>query len=42
VQRCQVARWLREIYEQLGLQSFHNTSGSKGLQLFFPLNTPNS
>ncbi len=39
VQCCQVAMWLREIFEHLGLQSFPKTSGSKGLQLYVPLNT---
>jgi bifunctional non-homologous end joining protein LigD len=40
VQCCQVAIWLREIFEHLGLQSFPKTSGSKGLQLYVPLHTP--
>ena len=40
VQCCQVAFWLRGIFEKLGLQSFPKTSGSKGLQLYVPLNTP--
>jgi len=40
VQCCQVARWLREIFEHFGLQSFPKTSGSKGLQIYVPLNTP--
>ena len=35
---CQVGLWLRAIFEDLGLQSFAKTSGSKGLQLFVPLN----
>jgi bifunctional non-homologous end joining protein LigD len=39
VQCCAVALWLREILDQLGLQSFAKTSGSKGLQIFVPLNT---
>lgn len=39
VQCCQVALWLREIFEHFGLQSFPKTSGSKGLQLYVPLNT---
>jgi len=33
-----VALWLRAIFEELGLQSFAKTSGSKGLQIFVPLN----
>src|SRR5579871_6650498 len=40
VQCCQVGLWLRDIFEHLGLQSFPKTSGSKGLQLYVPLNTP--
>jgi bifunctional non-homologous end joining protein LigD len=40
VQCCQVAVWLREIFEHLRLQSFAKTSGSKGMQLYVPLNTP--
>ena len=39
VQCCQVAIWLREIFEHFGLQSFPKTSGSKGLQIYVPLNT---
>jgi bifunctional non-homologous end joining protein LigD len=37
---CQVGLWLRDIFEHFGLQSFPKTSGSKGLQLYVPLNTP--
>ena len=40
VQCCQVAMWLREIFEHFDIQSFPKTSGSKGLQLYVPLNTP--
>lgn len=40
VQCCQVGLWLREIFERFGLQSFPKTSGSKGLQIYVPLNTP--
>ena len=36
---CQVGLWLREIFEHFGLKSFPKTSGSKGLQLYVPLNT---
>jgi bifunctional non-homologous end joining protein LigD len=42
VQCCQIAFWLREIFEHFGLQSFPKTSGSKGLQIYVPLNTPTS
>ncbi|MGZ4731536.1 MAG: non-homologous end-joining DNA ligase [Terriglobales bacterium] len=37
-----VGMWLREIFEHFGLQSFPKTSGSKGLQICVPLNTPTS
>ena len=37
---AQVAVWLRDIFEQLGLQTWVKTSGSKGLQAYVPLNTP--
>ena len=40
VQCCQVGMWLREIFEHFKLQSFPKTSGSKGLQIYVPLNTP--
>ena len=40
VQCCQVGIWLREIFDHFGLQSFPKTSGSKGLQIYMPLNTP--
>lgn len=36
---CKVGLWLREIFDDLGLQSFPKTSGSKGLQIYVPLNT---
>jgi bifunctional non-homologous end joining protein LigD len=39
VQCCQVGIWVRDIFAQLGLQSFAKTSGSKGLQIYVPLNT---
>jgi bifunctional non-homologous end joining protein LigD len=35
----QVGLWLREIFKPLGLESFPKTSGSKGLQIYVPLNT---
>jgi bifunctional non-homologous end joining protein LigD len=40
VQCCQVGLWIRDTFEQLGLQAFAKTSGSKGLQVYVPLNTP--
>ncbi len=42
VQCCQVGLWVRDIFAKLGLQSFAKTSGSKGLQIYVPLNTPTS
>ncbi len=36
---CQVALWLRDIFSSFGLQAFPKTSGSKGMQLYVPLNT---
>lgn len=42
VQCAQVGLWLRDIFEHWGLQSFPKTSGSKGLQVYVPLNTPTS
>jgi bifunctional non-homologous end joining protein LigD len=37
---CEVALALRGVLEQLGLRALPKTSGSKGLQLYVPLNTP--
>ena len=37
---CQVAFWLKDIFDRFKLQSFAKTSGSKGLQIYVPLNTP--
>ncbi len=36
---CQVGLWVRDIFSHFGLQSFPKTSGSKGLQIYVPLNT---
>jgi bifunctional non-homologous end joining protein LigD len=38
VQCCQVSVWLREVFDPLGLETFPKTSGSKGLQVYVPLN----
>jgi bifunctional non-homologous end joining protein LigD len=35
---CRVALRLRELFEHFGLRSFPKTSGSKGLQVYAPLN----
>src|SRR5436309_14946110 len=40
VQCCEVGVWLRDLLARLGLESFPKTSGSKGLQVYVPLNTP--
>ncbi|HWA28741.1 MAG TPA: non-homologous end-joining DNA ligase [Lacunisphaera sp.] len=41
VLRCiEVAFLLRDLFSQLGLEAFPKVSGSKGLQLYVPLNTP--
>jgi bifunctional non-homologous end joining protein LigD len=39
VQCCEVGLWLNGMFENLGLQCFPKTSGSKGLQIYVPLNT---
>lgn len=40
VKCCEVAQWLRRILEKMDLQAFPKTSGSKGLQIYLPLNSP--
>jgi bifunctional non-homologous end joining protein LigD len=42
LQCCEVAFLLKAKLDKLKLQSFPKTSGSKGLQLYVPLNTPTS
>ena len=39
-QCCEVGLHLKELFDHLGLESFPKTSGSKGLQVYVPLNTP--
>ena len=39
---CRVGLWVREIFRHFGLECFAKTSGSKGLQVYVPLNTPAS
>jgi bifunctional non-homologous end joining protein LigD len=40
VECCEVALVLRGLFDQLGLASVAKTSGSKGLQVYVPLNMP--
>src|SRR3954467_940401 len=40
VQCCEVGLWLRNLLGEMKLKSFAKTSGSKGLQVYVPLNTP--
>jgi len=40
VQCAEVALELRMIFEHLGMEAFPKTSGSKGMQVYVPLNTP--
>src|SRR3954454_17162903 len=40
VQCCQVGIWLRDLLARMKLKSWAKTSGSKGLQVYVPLNTP--
>src|SRR5216117_3434316 len=39
VQCCQVGLWLRDLLARMKLKSLAKTSGSKGLQVYVPLNT---
>jgi bifunctional non-homologous end joining protein LigD len=39
IQCCQVGLWLRDLLAEMKLQSFAKTSGSKGVQVYVPLNT---
>ena len=42
VECAQVALELREVFDHLGLAGFPKTSGSKGMQVYVPLNTPHT
>ncbi len=42
VQCAQVGLWVRDIFDHFGLRSFPKTSGSKGLQIYVPLNSKTS
>jgi bifunctional non-homologous end joining protein LigD len=39
VECCHIATWLRTIFSELGVEGFPKTSGSKGLQVYVPLNS---
>jgi bifunctional non-homologous end joining protein LigD len=39
VQCCEIGIWLRELLDGMKLKAFAKTSGSKGLQVYVPLNT---
>src|SRR5204862_5177933 len=39
VQCCQVGLWLRDLLAKMKLKSWAKTSGSKGLQVYVPVNT---
>jgi len=39
VECCEVALALKELFEGLGLEAYPKTSGSKGMQLYLPLNS---
>ena len=39
VQCCRVGLWVRDLFARFGLEAFPKTSGSKGLQVYVPLNT---
>jgi len=40
VQCCRVGLWVQQVFAELGLECCAKTSGSKGLQVYIPLNTP--
>jgi bifunctional non-homologous end joining protein LigD len=40
VECCRVGLWIRDIFTDLEIEVFAKSSGSKGLQLYIPLNTP--
>ena len=42
LQCAQVGLWVRQLFDHFGLASFPKTSGSKGLQVYVPLNTKTS
>jgi bifunctional non-homologous end joining protein LigD len=39
---CHTALWVRDVLEAVGLAGLPKTSGSKGMQVYVPLNTPSA
>lgn len=39
IQCCRVGLWLKAVFDELKMESFAKTSGSKGLQVYVPLNS---
>ncbi len=42
VECCRIALAMREVLDAVGLEAFPKTSGSKGMQVYVPLNTPHT
>ncbi len=42
VECCSIALSIRDVLESVGLEAFAKTSGSKGMQLYVPLNSPHT
>ena len=42
IECCQIALLIRDVLDTVGLHSVAKTSGSKGMQLYVPLNTPHT
>src|SRR5262249_8802230 len=40
IQCCQVSLWVRSVFRKLKLECYAKTSGSKGMQVYVPINTP--
>ena len=42
IECCQIALLIRDVLDTVGLRAVAKTSGSKGMQLYVPLNTPHT
>ncbi len=42
IECCSIALAIREVLQSVGLEAFAKTSGSKGMQLYVPLNSPHT